>query len=170
MRGVIEYVQRDNWRGNPMKLKLAVLAFAFAAFPFASSVLAQTQGVSKNEIVLGTAQDMSGPAVPFSKPAVNGMNMRIEEINAQGGVHGRKLRLVVEDHGYDPKKAVLAANKLTQKDKIFAVIGPLGTPTNLAAMPIYFEKNVPHLFPLSAAREMYEPLHKLKYSTAATYY
>jgi hypothetical protein len=45
---------------------------------------------------------------------------------------------------------VLAANKLTQKDKIFAVIGPLGTPTNLAAMPIYFEKNVPHLFPLSA--------------------
>jgi branched-chain amino acid transport system substrate-binding protein len=148
-----------------MKLKFAVFAFAFAG-----AALAQTQGVSKNEIVLGTAQDMSGPAVPFSKPAVNGMNMRIEEINAQGGIHGRKMRMVVEDHGYDPKKAVLAANKLTQKDKIFAIIGPLGTPTNLAAMPIYFEKNVPHLFPLSAAREMYEPLHKLKYSTAATYF
>ena len=148
-----------------MKFKAGLIALALSGAAFA-----QTQGVSKGEIVLGTAQDMSGPAVPFSKPAVNGMNMRIEEINAQGGVRGRKLRLVVEDHGYDPKKAVLAANKLTQKDKVFAVIGPLGTPTNLAAMPIYFEKNVPHLFPLSAAREMYEPLHKLKYSTAATYY
>jgi hypothetical protein len=82
--------------------------------------LAQVQGVSKNEIVLGTAQDMSGPAVPFSKPAVNGMKMRIDEINDAGGIHGRKLKLVVEDHSYDPKKAVLAANKLTQKDKIFA--------------------------------------------------
>jgi branched-chain amino acid transport system substrate-binding protein len=148
-----------------MKRTMIAALLALCAAP----ALAQ-QGVTKTEIVLGTAQDMSGPAVPFSKPAVNGMNMRIEEINAQGGIHGRKLRLVVEDHGYDPKKAVLAANKLTQKDKIFAIIGPLGTPTNLAAMPIYFEKNVPHLFPLSAAREMYEPLHKLKYSTAATYY
>ncbi|HEX5611757.1 MAG TPA: ABC transporter substrate-binding protein [Burkholderiales bacterium] len=146
------------------------LAAAFVLALGAPVAFAQVQGVSKTEIVLGTAQDLSGPAVPFSKPAVNGMNMRIEEINAAGGIHGRKLRLVVEDHGYDPKKAVLAANKLTQRDKIFAIIGPLGTPTNLAAMPVYFEKNVPHLFPLSAAREMFEPLHKLKYSTAATYY
>jgi branched-chain amino acid transport system substrate-binding protein len=146
------------------------LVVAVALAMGAPLALAQVQGVSKNEIVLGTAQDMSGPAVPFSKPAVNGMKMRIDEINDAGGIHGRKLKLVVEDHSYDPKKAVLAANKLTQKDKIFAVIGPLGTPTNLAAMPIYFEKNVPHLFPLSAAREMFEPLHKLKYSTAATYY
>ncbi len=142
----------------------ALLAFG------APLALAQSQGVSKNEIVLGTAQDLSGPVVPFSKPAVNGMRMRIDEINENGGVHGRKLKLVVEDHGYDPKKAVLAAQKLIQKDRIFAVVGPIGTPTAMAGMPIYLEKNVPHLFPLSAARQMFDPLHKLKYSFAATYF
>ena len=146
----------------------AVIAAAFgAAAPLAH---AQSQGVSKNEIVLGTAQDLSGPVVPFSKPAVNGMRMKIDEINEGGGIHGRKIRLVVEDHGYDPKKAVLAAQKLIQKDRIFAVVGPIGTPTAMAGMPIYLEKNVPHLFPLSAARQMFEPLHRLKYSGFATYY
>jgi len=144
------------------------LAIALAAL--AGAAIAQTQGVTKTEIVLGTSQDLSGPAVPFSKPAVNGMRMKIEEINAGGGIHGRKLRLVVEDHGYDPKKAVLAAQKLTQKDRIFALVGPLGTPTNLAALPIYLEKNVPHLLPLSAARQMFDPLHRLKYAGFATYF
>ncbi len=144
------------------------IAIALAAF--AGAAFAQTQGVTKTEIVLGTAQDLSGPVVPFSKPAVNGMRMRIEEINENGGIHGRKIRLVVEDHGYDPKKAVLAAQKLIQKDRIFAVVGPIGTPTAMAGMPIYLEKNVPHLFPLSAARQMFDPLHKLKYSGFATYF
>lgn len=144
--------------------------FALALAAFAGAAFAQTQGVSKTEIVLGTAQDLSGPVVPFSKPAVNGMRMRIEEINGNGGIHGRKLRLVVEDHGYDPKKAVLAAQKLTLKDRIFAVVGPIGTPTAMAGMPIYLEKNVPHLFPLSAARQMFDPLHRLKYSGFATYF
>jgi branched-chain amino acid transport system substrate-binding protein len=144
---------------------LAALAVAATG-----SSLAQTQGVSKGEIVIGSLQDLSGPIVAFSKQLVNGMNMRVEEINAQGGVEGRKLKLVVEDHGYDPKKAVLGTQKLVQKDKIFAMVGTIGSTTSLASMPILFDKNVPHLFPLAAAREMYEPLHKLKYSFAATYY
>lgn len=134
------------------------------------TAFAQTQGVTKNEIVIGTEQDLSGPIVAFSKQLKNGMEMRVEEINAAGGIHGRKLKLIVEDHGYDPKKAVLATQKLVQRDKIFAMVGSIGTPTAMAAMPILFEKNIPHLFPLTAAREMYEPLHRLKYSFAATYF
>jgi branched-chain amino acid transport system substrate-binding protein len=137
---------------------------------FAGAALAQGQGVGKNEIVIGTMQDLSGPIVAFSKQLKNGMEMRVEEINAAGGIHGRKLKLVIEDHGYDPKKAVLATQKLVQKDRIFAMVGTIGTPTALPSMPILFEKNIPHLFPLTAAREMYEPLHRLKYSFAATYY
>ena len=150
-----------------MKTLIAAL-FALALAPIA--VAQQAQGVAKNEIVIGTVQDLSGPIVGFSKPAVNGMRMRVDEINELGGIHGRKLRLVVEDHGYDPKKAVLAANKLIQKDRIFAVMGSIGTPTALAAMPLYLEKNVAHLFPLTGARQMYEPLQKLKYSFAARYF
>ena len=149
-------------------MKNAVFAaLALAVSPLA---IAETQGVSDAEIVLGTAQDLSGPIVSLSKPVVNGMLMRVEEINAAGGIQGRKLRLIVEDHGYDPKKAVLAAQKMTQQDKIFATVGSIGTPTALAAMPIYEEKNVPHLFPLTGARQMFEPLNRLKYSSFAPYY
>jgi branched-chain amino acid transport system substrate-binding protein len=148
-----------------MKFRIALIALAFAG-----SAAAQTQGVSKGEIVIGTMQDLSGPIVAFSKQLVAGMNMRVDEVNAAGGINGRKLKLVVEDHGYDPKKAVLATQKLVQKDKIFAMVGTIGTPTALPSMPILFEKNIPHLFPLTAAREMYEPLHRLKYSFAATYF
>ena len=148
-----------------MKFKAVLIAVAFAG-----SAFAQTQGVTQRDIVIGSMQDLSGPLVGFSKQLVNGMNMRVDEVNNHAGINGRKLRLVVEDHGYDPKKAVLATQKLVQKDKIFAMVGTIGTPTALPSMPILFEKNIPHLFPLTAAREMYEPLHKLKYSFAATYY
>jgi branched-chain amino acid transport system substrate-binding protein len=150
-----------------MKRTLAALAAALGAAGLAH---AQVQGVTKTEIVIGTAQDLSGPIVALSKPAVNGMRMRVDEINEVGGIHGRKLRLVVEDHGYDPKKAVLAAQKMIQKDRIFAAVGSIGTPTAMAAMPLYLEKKVAHLFPLTGARQMYEPLHPLKYSFAAPYF
>jgi branched-chain amino acid transport system substrate-binding protein len=149
---------------------MRIAAASILALGAASLAHAQVQGVSKTEIVIGTAQDLSGPIVAFSKPAVNGMRMRVDEINASGGIHGRKLRLVVEDHGYDPKKAVLAAQKMIQRDRIFAALGSIGTPTAMAAMPLYLEKNVAHLFPLSGARQMYEPLQKLKYSFAAPYF
>jgi branched-chain amino acid transport system substrate-binding protein len=147
-----------------MKALAGIIALAFAGAAWAQ------QGVSKTEIVIGTAQDLSGPIVALSKPAVNGMRMRVDEVNEQGGIHGRKVKLVVEDHGYDPKKAVLAAQKMIQKDKIFAFVGSIGTPPAMAVMPILFEKNIPHLFPLTAARQMHEPLHKLKFSLGATYY
>ncbi len=145
------------------------IAVATLALFVASPALAQ-QGVSPTEIVVGTAQDLSGPIVNFSKAAVNGMRMRVDEVNAAGGIHGRKLRLVVEDHGYDPKKAVLAAQKMVQQDKIFAALGSIGTPTAMAAMSIYLDAKVAHLFPLSGAREMFEPLAPLKFSFAAPYY
>jgi branched-chain amino acid transport system substrate-binding protein len=98
------------------------------------------------------------------------MLLAVDEINEQGGINGRKIKIIVEDSAYDPKKAVLAAQKLVNQDKIFMMVGHIGTANNLAAMPIQFEKNVINFFPITAAREMYEPFHRLKYSYAATYY
>ena len=114
--------------------------------------------MSKNEILLGTIQDLSGPLAGFGKQARNGMQLRVDELNEQGGIHGRKLKLLVEDYGYDPKKAVLAAQKLVNQDKIFIMAGHIGTAQNMAAMPVQFEKNVINFLPITAAREMYEPL------------
>ncbi len=134
------------------------------------AALAQSQGVSKDEIVIGTIQDLSGPLAGFGKQIRNGMQLRVEEANEQGGINGRKLKLLVEDDGYDPKRSVLAAQKLVNQDKIFMMVAHLGTAQNMAAMPVQFQKNVVNFFPVTAAREMYEPLNRLKYSFAAPYY
>ena len=150
-----------------MKLKLTL---AFAALALGATGAWAQQGVSKTEITLGSIQDLSGPIAGFGKQVRLGMMLRVDEINEQGGVNGRKISLKVEDSAYDPKKAVLAAQKLVNQDKIFAMVGHIGTAQNLAAMPVQFEKNVINFFPVTAAREMYEPFHKLKYSFAATYY
>src|SRR5678816_822027 len=83
------------------------------------ALAAEQQGVSKNEIVIGSIQDLSGPIAGFGKQVRLGMMLRVDEINEQGGINGRKLKLLVEDSGYDPKKAVLGAQKLVNQDKIF---------------------------------------------------
>ncbi len=150
-----------------LKQHLAAAALLALATPLA---LAQSQGVSKGEITLGSIQDLSGPLAGFGKQIRSGMQLRVDELNEQGGVAGRKIKLLIEDSGYDPKRAVLAAQKLVNQDKIFAMVGHIGTAQNLAAMPVQFEKNVINFFPVTAAREMYEPYHRLKYSFAATYY
>ncbi len=143
---------------------LALLALA------SGNVLAQGQGISKTEITLGSIQDLSGPIAGFGKQVRLGMMLRVDEVNEQGGLNGRKVTLKVEDSAYDPKKAVLAAQKLVNQDKIFAMVGHIGTAQNLATFPVLFDKNVINFFPVTAAREMYEPFHKLKYSFAATYF
>ncbi len=143
---------------------------AIAAVTAASLASAQSQGVSKTEILVGSIQDLSGPIAGFGKQVRLGMMLRVDEINEQGGINGRKLKLLVEDSAYDPKKAVLAAQKLVNQDKIFIMAGHIGTAQNNAAMPVQFEKNVINFYPVTAAREMYDPFHRLKYAFAATYY
>ena len=127
------------------------------------------QGVSKSEILIGTIQDLSGPLAAYGKQARNGMQLRIDEANEQGGVLGRKLKLVTEDSAYDPKRAVLAAQKLVSQDKIFIMAGHVGTAHNNAAMPVQIEKNIINFLPISPSSSMFEPFHRLKYSFAVTY-
>ena len=150
-----------------MKLRTAI---ALGTLALTATLASAQQGVGKDEILLGSIQDLSGPLAGFGKQARAGMLLAVDEINEQGGINGRKVKLLVEDSGYDPKKAVLAAQKLVNQDKIFMMVGHIGTAQNMAAMPVQFEKNVANFFPITAAREMYEPFHKLKYSFAAPYY
>jgi branched-chain amino acid transport system substrate-binding protein len=150
---------------NRFKLLSAALALAAAC----AGASAQ-QGVSKSEILLGSIQDLSGPIAGFGKQVRLGMMLRVDEVNEQGGINGRKVRLLVEDSAYDPRKAALAAQKLVNQDKIFMMVGHIGTAQNMAAMPVQFEKNVINFFPVTAAREMYEPFHRLKYSFAVPYF
>ena len=111
-------------------MKIASLTLAVLAVVGTGAAQAQSQGVSKTEVVIGSIQDLSGPVAAFGKQSRNGMQLRVDEINEQGGIHGRKLKLLVEDAGYDPKRAVLAAQKLVNQDKIFLMAGHIGTAHN----------------------------------------
>jgi len=152
------------------RTSFAAAALALSGVAFAQTPSVPVQGVTKDEILLGSIQDLSGPLAGYGKQSRAGMQLAVDEINEQGGIAGRKLKLLVEDDGYDPKKSVLAAQKLVNQDKIFIMLGHIGTAQNLAAMPVQFEKNVINFFPITAAREMYDPFHRLKYSFAATYF
>lgn len=150
-------------------LMAAVFAASTALLP-AGQARAQTQGVTDAEIVVGTTLDLSGPINFWGLPAKNGMEMAVEEINAAGGIHGRKLRLVIEDMGYDPKKAVLATQKLLTRDNIFAMIGSMGTVTTAATMPLVLKRGLPHLFPITPAEMFALPLERLKFAYFVPYY
>ncbi len=152
-----------------MKKALVVSAVvAVVAAAGAASAQKDTRGVTASEIVLGMHTDLSGPAATYGVSSSNAVKMRFDEANAKG-IHGRKIRLVVEDTQYQVPRAVQAGTKLINRDRIFAMVAPLGTPMNNALFKDQFEAGVPNLFPLSAARSMYEPFHKLKFYGAASY-
>lgn len=143
--------------------------FSLALSGFIGLAGAAAPGVSEREIVLGSIQDLSGPIALLGTPVRDGMLMRIDEVNAAGGVHGRKLRLVVEDAGYDPKRGVLAARKLIQRDRAFAFLADMGTPVVMATMPLIVDAGRLHLFPFSPHESTYSPLHPLKFQLFAPY-
>jgi len=153
-----------------MKTRLAVGVLVMTA-ALGGTALAQKEirGVTPTEIVLGMHTDLSGPAATYGVSSSNAVKMRFDEANDKGGIQGRKIKLIVEDTQYQVPRAVQAGTKLINRDKIFAMVAPLGTPMNNALFKDQFEAGVPNLFPLSAARSMYEPFNKLKFYGAASY-
>ncbi|QPH54308.1 ABC transporter substrate-binding protein [Pontivivens ytuae] len=143
---------------------------ALAALAIAGGASAQTRGVTDDEIVIGGFHDLSGGFAAFSVPAVEAANQLFEEVNAAGGIHGRQIRYIVEDHGYQVPRAAQAANKLVNRDEVFAMLLSLGTPHNLAAFRVMDPNNVPSVFPLTAARQMLEGPEELRYVATASYY
>ena len=150
------------------RLAAGTLALAVAA---AGGAQAQTQGVSPTEVVIGSVNDLSGIFAAVGVPAINGANLRIDEANAAGGVHGRTIRFIVEDHGYQLPRSTQAYNKLVNRDRVFANILSLGTPHNLAGFQLMDPRGIFNVNPLSAARDMLpEPASPNKFVSFSTYY
>ena len=144
-------------------------AIAAAAASLATAASAQTRGVTATEVTFGMHTDLSGVAATYGVSSSNAVKMRFDELNDAGGINGRKLKVIIEDTAYQVPKAVQACNKLINRDKVFAFVAPLGTPMNNACFKDQFAVGVPNLFPLSAARSMYEPYERLKFYGAASY-
>ncbi len=129
-----------------------------------------TQGVTDSEIVLGSHTDLSGPVAIWGVGSINGARMRFEEVNEAGGVHGRQIKFVVEDTQYQIPRAIQAANKLINRDEVFAMVLALGTPTNNAVLTQQLKAGIPNMYPLTGARSMVEPYHDLKFAQRGIYY
>jgi branched-chain amino acid transport system substrate-binding protein len=152
-------------------LSRLLLFAATLAIPSGTTLAAgPVRGVTDTEIIIGTMTDLSGVTAVQAVNNVNAVRMAFDEANANGGVHGRKIKYIVEDMQYQVPKAVQAMNKLVNRDNIFFAIVNGGTPMNDAVMPMMFEKNVPNVFPLTAARSMYEPFNRFKFGQFASYY
>ncbi len=145
-------------------------AIALSAGLAAPASAQAVRGVTDTEIVIGTYTDLSGVTVSWGVNNSNAIRMAFDEINARGGIHGRKIRYIVEDNQYQVPRSIQAANKLINRDNVFLLIANGGTPMNNAVMPDQLAKGVPNMFPLTSARSMYDPYHRLKFGLTSSYY
>ena len=128
------------------------------------------RGVSDSEIVIGTYTDLSGVTAMWGVNNSNAWHMVFDQVNAAGGIDGRKIKYIVEDNQYQIPRSVQAANKLINRDGVFIMVANGGTPMNNAVMPDQLAKGVANVFPLTSARSMYEPLNHLKFGLGSSYY
>jgi ABC-type branched-subunit amino acid transport system substrate-binding protein len=130
---------------------------------------AQADGVSAGEIRIGMVNAQSGPASGLGKGMLQGAQAVFNEVNAKGGVHGRKINLVVGDDGYEPDKAVDETLKMIEKEKIFSLFGYVGTPTANAVLPIVKEMDVPLVGAFTGAMTLRAPVTKQVFNVRASY-
>lgn len=103
-------------------------------------------GVTDDQVLIGAFQDQSGPAAVVGINMRKGLEAHLNWINAQGGVSGRKIKLIVEDDGFQASRSMAAAKKLVEQDKVFALVGTLGTPGVVATIDYIMEKQVPSVY------------------------
>jgi branched-chain amino acid transport system substrate-binding protein len=150
-----------------IKSMLAAVALATAGPAMAAEPI---RGVTDTEIVIGTYTDLSGVTAMWGVNNSNSWRMVFDQVNAAGGINGRKIKYIIEDNQYQVPRSVQAANKLINRDGVFIMVANGGTPMNNAVMPDQLAKGVANVFPLTSARSMYEPLHHLKFGLGSSYY
>lgn len=135
----------------------------------AANASAEAPGVSAGKIVFGQAAAFEGPAAALGNNMKLGIDAAFAEANAAGGVNGRQLSVVRYDDSYEPDKSVSATRKLIEEDKVFALIGPVGTPTTLVTQPIATAAGVPFIGPFTGAGFLRKPENANVINVRATY-
>jgi len=130
-----------------MKRILALLCVGILAVMMAVGVTAAAvPGITDNQVVVGAFQDQSGAAAVVGINMRKGMEAYFNWVNAQGGVNGRKIKFIVEDDGFQAARAIAATRKLVEQDKVFALVGTLGTPGVAATIDYIMEKQIPSIY------------------------
>lgn len=153
-----------------MNRNFATAALCASMFTLSvATVGAQTKGVTKDEILIGVPIDLSGPLAEVGRQGQAGARMAEEEINASGGINGRKLKILYEDQQYDAKKTVLVTQKLIEQDKVFAIWLTYGTGPAAAAYPMVLKSGTPHVCPSTASIMFAEPMERLSFQCFPSY-
>jgi branched-chain amino acid transport system substrate-binding protein len=144
--------------------------YAFAAtLLMSTAAYAADPGVSDTEIKIGDVNIMTGPAAFVGKGVALGSKIAAAEINAAGGVNGRKITVITEDDGYIPARSFQALTKLIEVDGIFALNGTSGTANVLAMMPLIEENNLPTVVTTAPAEQVYTPVRPSVFTFGAKY-
>ena len=153
-----------------MKAKLAVICGALLLGVCSLPLRAAEVGVTNTEIRIGQFAALTGPAAELGKRMQLGILAHFRAVNATGGINGRTLKLISRDDGYEPEKAVVAVKALIEEDKVFALIGSVGTPTTLAAVPAINAAGIPLIGPFTGAQALREPFNRNLFHVRASYY
>jgi ABC-type branched-subunit amino acid transport system substrate-binding protein len=127
-------------------------------------------GVTPREVVLGMCNALTGPASALGLGMKKGATVYFNRVNAAGGVHGRKIRLVSVDDGYEPRNTVERTKELIEKDRVFALFGYVGTPTTVAVLPTVAEEKIPFWGPFTGAEVLRTPVNRHVFNVRGSYY
>jgi ABC-type branched-subunit amino acid transport system substrate-binding protein len=139
-------------------------------FAFMACAARAETGVTDREVLVGQFAAFSGPAAELGQRMRVGIEAHFKAVNAAGGVNGRQLKLVTRDDGYEPEKSKAAVKALIEEDKVFALIGSVGTPTGLATVPILTAAQVPLVGMFTGAQGLREPFNRHVFHVRASYF
>lgn len=147
-----------------MNRRLSILVALGLAATATFSMAAAQQGVTDSEIVVGDILPLTGPPALLGVAHNLGVKVAIAELNAAGGINGRKLRLISEDDGYVPTRTIQGVRKLVSSDKVFALTSLSGTAQGQAALPMIKQSGIPTMATISLFEELHKPVIKNVFS------
>ncbi len=143
------------------------VAFAVSLALVPTEVFAE-DGVTKDTILIGAYGPITGPAAYVGLGGRDGAELALQEINDAGGINGRKLQLVFEDDAFSPSKALAAAKKLVEQDKVFMVLGVSASNPTVGAIDYLKEAQVPHYVSVASAPPVTHPFSRYVFRGATT--
>jgi branched-chain amino acid transport system substrate-binding protein len=155
--------------GASVRATATRILFALTVCALAAMARAET-GVTATEVLVGMSNAQSGPASALGKNLKAGAAAYFAKVNAAGGVHGRKVKLVSYDDGYEPDRAVAMTEKLINEDKVFTLFGYVGTPTSSAVLPLVSKAGIPYVAPFTGAELLRTPVNRVVFNVRASYF
>ena len=149
------------------------IPFIFMAFcvAIAAATAARAQdGITPSTILIGQSAAFSGPAAQLGIQMRDGAKLWLDQVNAQGGVNGRRIELKSRDDKYESKLAAENTKKLIEEDRVFLLFAYVGTPTSQASLPIFTAARVPFVAPFTGAELLRAPFNRYIFNVRASYY